>query len=362
MKKDIFGKTAFDRFVKKIKSKIFTLKPPVHPERLLNPMFHGHRFGIECRAFDSVFSGILKFLGCSTVCVTAMNIFNGIKDSAAYLLKVEAARQALGRARDWQLMAWIAYWDGCPDDDQLRFVKGQLEHLEECREWQRKAREAYGNGTANDRQSEFVENQLEQLEDMTRISAERRSSALNQKLGIAVSTARVLRSTVLTFCPRCGVRKNTRGTVPTNENTMRKDRRETQVFVDVREPTGTPLKFTSGYRDVVDRTGMPAMALKRALATEGGGVVEVKQSGRAKPKGTIWYARYTPLPDRLCVIDRCWLCRDAGAPTMKLVDPSQQYRTTTLQTIKYRASRASAARKFPLGIVVKHKYHSSKLM
>ena len=216
--------------------------------------------------------------------------------------------------------------------------------LEDGREWQRKAREDYRNNAANDRQREYVENQLEHLdeirEDGTRISAERRSSALNKSLRISVSTARTLRSTVQTICPRCGVKKNTRGTVPADESTVRIDRRAVEIFVGVREPSGTPLKLNSGWRGIVARTGMPEKALKSALATEGGDVVEVKMSGGKHPKGTIWCVRYTPLPDRLCVIDSC-RCRGNGcSTTMELVDASQYYRTTTLKTIQRRASAA----------------------
>ena len=175
--------------------------------------------------------------------------------------------------------------------------------------------------------------------DGIRISAERRSSALNQELGIAVSTARVLRSTVQTICPLCGVLKNTRGTVPADESTVRMLRREVEVFVGVREPTGTPLKFASGWRDILARTGAPYPALLNALTTEGGGVVEVKKPRGSVPKGTIWYVRYTPLPDRLCVIDRCRCKGNGNGTTMELVDTSQHYRTTTLQTIQSRAAR-----------------------
>jgi len=106
-----------------------------------------------------------------------------------------------------------------------------------------------------------------------------------------------------------------------------------------------------GTENTAEATGMPRDALKRALATEGGGVVRVVQKNNSggHPVGTKWYARFTPIPDRLCVIDRCRKCVSeyyaawkAGQsttktqPTMELVDKSQRFRTTTLKTIQSR--------------------------
>ena len=414
MIKDVFGgKVVFDRFVKKHRSKFLSLDPCVHPERLLNPMFHGYRLALECELFDAAYSEALKFLGVATACVVAMNIYNCVKDSPAYLLKKAASAGALARARAWQLMAWIAHWDGCPDEEQEEFVRGQLKHLEDCREWQHEARKAYRKGKADAKQTKFVEDQLKHLEDcrewqrearevhrkgkadekqtkfvedqlkhledgrewmdearevyrkgkadekqkkyvedqlkhleqIGQLSAQRRSAAQNKAIGLTVSSTKTLRSTARTRCPACGYEENTRGTVPANKAAVRVKNREFQIFFGKDSPTG-PFQTFRHRRNAIDATGAPQLPLLACLNTKGGGVVKVVQRGGRHAVGTQWYVRFTPLPDRLSVIEKCRVCLsnyDAGRcsniPTMELVDQSQHFRTTTLQTIRDRAAR-----------------------
>ena len=341
MIKDVFGgKAVFDRFVKKYRSQFLSLDPCVHPERLLNPMFHGCRLALECELFDAAYSEALKLFGVATACVVAMNIYNCVENTAAFLLKKAASAGALARALDWQLMAWIAHWDGCPEEKQEEFVKGQLKHLEDGREWQRVAREEYRKGEADEKQTKFVEDQLEHLEQI----AQRRSAAMNKAIGLTVSSTKTLRSTVRTRCPACGYEENTRGTVPANKAAVRIKNREFQIFFGKDSPTG-PFQTFKHRMNAITATGAPKAQLLACLKTEGGGVVKVVNRLGKHPVGTQWYVRFTPLPDRLSVIEQCRVCKsnhDAGRcsniPTMKLVDQSQHFRTTTLGTIRMRAA------------------------
>ena len=282
MKRDVFaGKAAFDRFIKKYRSKFLSLKPPVHPERLLNPMFHGHRLAIECGLFDEAYSEVLKLFGIATACVVAMNIFNRVENTPAYLLKKAASLGALARARAKQLMAWIAYWDGCPDEEQLETIAAILDALERGREWMRKAWEAHKKGKADEKQTKYVEDQLEHLKDL----GQRRSAALNKAIGLIVLTVKTLRSSVRTRCPVCDYEENTRGTVPANESTVRKDLKEIQIFDDVDTPTGQFRTFTIGIANTAKATGLPKEALKRAR-WQPRAVVSSESSKKTTAEGT----------------------------------------------------------------------------
>jgi len=365
------GEVEHAKFIEDNESKFVSPVPPVHPERILNAAFHvPNVFERECMHFDVVYTDCCKCLGLGGESTVGANIFNGIEGSDAYEHKKEAARQSLGRARDVLLMAWIAWWDGCPTDEQYRIITAILDNLKRGREWQRKAREAYRDGKADETQKEYVQGQLKHLEWMRQAweaywngeadetqkkyvqgqleHCARRSASLNATIGLTITSARTLRSSVRTYCRVCGHEENTRGTVPANEDTVRIERREIEVFVGVDSPTGKPLKFTSGYYDAIAALGAPKNAFLKALKTEGGGVVEVKLGTQKQPKGTKWYIRNTPLPDRLCVIGTCRKCKarydaskgsaGAPAPTMELVDMSHYSWTTTLQIIRRRAS------------------------
>ena len=346
-KKLLGGEKKYAEFAEENESKFVSPQPPVHPEKLLNAMFHSpNSFESECAEFDAVYTDVRKHLGADGESVVGANIFNKVEGSEAFEHKKEASRQALERGQAVLCMAWLAYWDGCPTEEQLGIIAAILDALERGREWMRKAWEAHKKGKADEKQTKFVEDSLEHIKEI----GQRKTAALDKAIGLIVSSARTLRSTVRVRCPVCDHEENTRGTVPATEDTARQDRAEIEVFPGKDSPTGPSQKFTNGYLDVIDKMGMPHGGLKTALATEVGGVVKVKRADNSggHPVGTQWYVRYTPIPERLCVIDRCRKCKaeyDAGrcatgsSQTMGLVDLSQYFRTTTMMTIRLRMAK-----------------------
>jgi hypothetical protein len=107
------GERSISNFLKKNSDKFFLkgsssnvssklLVQPVHPERLLNPIYHGHNFENECKEFDNHASLVGSILSGNDdfCCSLGSDIFNEVESSPGYLLKKEASRQALQRAHE----------------------------------------------------------------------------------------------------------------------------------------------------------------------------------------------------------------------------------------------------------------------
>jgi hypothetical protein len=107
------GERSFSNFLRKYSDKFFlkgsssnvstkSLVQTVHPERLLNPIYHGHNFENECKQFDDHASLVGAILSGNDDfhCSVGSDIFNEVESSPGYLLQKEASRQALQRAQE----------------------------------------------------------------------------------------------------------------------------------------------------------------------------------------------------------------------------------------------------------------------